>query len=569
MEWVKREPVWEYSDYDSPLEQIAKIRGIENLDRFLNPQKDELFNPYLMRNIEIARDIVVEAIMKKQKICISMDCDPDGITSGVVLYKYLKNYTDFVDYIYVERSVSHGLDVQIKHYKILAEDDKETKEFKNKMMSIVNEADLIIAVDSSTNDIEMCQQLKDMGKTIVVLDHHQVDVDKNCAILVNPQHPLCLYPNKDLSGVGVVFKVIQTIEDEMINLDLGIVDPFKFVDLVALGMISDVMRVDGLENRYIMTLGLKNIRNTGFLRILKGASINQYKVKGTDIAFSVTPLLNATMRMDNIKTAIDMLLEDDDNICKKLRLKMVKLREEMQQKAKRLTAEYEPTIDHSKKIIIALGEFESKGMNGLICQQLASKYKKPCVVGRITKESVSGSFRSVDGFNLNEFLQKFDKDIKVLGHEQSGGIVVATELLPELVRYIEENMPKLEDKSQVIEYDLSINVNEIPNYIDTIMQFNYLVGNGFPNIIFKVDGITIEERKVIGDTRETVKFHTMTEEKLDLIRFRVDENYANDLDVFDSVSVIGVLTLNNWFNFKTKQNIITNQIILQDYKKSL
>jgi single-stranded-DNA-specific exonuclease len=108
---------------------------------------------------------------------------------------------------------------------------------------------------------------------------------------------------------------------------LGEVDPDYYLDLVAVGMYADVMRIDVLENRYMIMQGLRNINNTGLTRILKGAKANLFKLNGDSIGFSIAPLINGVARMDNIKLAIDILLEDDDAKCKPIRLKMQKINE--------------------------------------------------------------------------------------------------------------------------------------------------------------------------------------------------------------------------------------------------
>lgn len=537
MKWIQRKPKEKFNHRDSALDKIAKIRGIYDIERFLNPTQDELHDPYLMKNIEEASNRIIKAIGKKERICLSYDADADGLTATSTMYRYLKNYTDNVYYIYSERNDGHGIQNQIDQIK--------------------EGTDLLIIIDSSSNEVETCRKIKEMGIDIIILDHHAIEVKNPYVLMVNPQQEDCRYPNKYISGAGVVFKVIQVMEDS-----LGQVDPFQYIDLVAVGMYADVMRVDVPENRFIIMHGLRNMRNTGLIRILKSAKIDMNKMNSNVIGFTVAPLLNGVARMDKIRLAIDLLLEDDDKVCQKIHRQMKKVNEERKERQKEILEQYLKSIDESKKVLIVLDEQSSKGFNGIVAQQLAEKYKRPVIVGRVHQGTISGSFRSYGGFNFKSFLQGFG-DIDALGHSQAGGIVLKEELLDEFEKYIDENMPESSETEPVIIYDLEISVDEIPEYIDVIEQFNILTGNGFPKVVVKVDGITVEETSVVGKTRETVKIKTLDD--VELIKFRVDENYASELGFFDEISVVGELRMNEWYHFGLKKKIIIPQIMIEDY----
>ena len=538
MKWIQRTAKVKPSKSDDIIDKLAKIRGIKDIDRFLNPTQDELHNPYLMRNIEDASNRIIRAIKNGERICLSYDADADGITATTVMYRYLRNYTENVYYIYSERNDGHGI--------------------QNQIDQIENGTDLLIIIDSSSNEVEACKKISESGAEIIILDHHAIEVENPHVLLVNPQHYDCDYPNNQLSGAGVVFKTIQVMEDT-----LGQVDPFDYLDLVAVGMYADIMRIDVLENRFMIMYGLRNIKNTGLIRILKGAKIDLFKVNCDSIGFGIAPLLNGVARMDNIKLAIDILLEDDDAKCKPIRLKMQKLNESRKEKQKEIVNQYLKNVDSSQKVLIVLDEQSSKGFNGIVAQQLAEKYKRPVVVGRLHKGTISGSFRSYNGFKFKSFLQEFGGDIEALGHEGAGGIVLAEENLPDLMKYIDVNMPTLGEREPTVVYDIEMHVDDIGEYIRVVEQFNHLVGNGFPKIIVKVDGIMVDNAECIGKTMETVKIRTF--DSLELIKFRVNDQYASELGTFDRISVVGVLSMNEWYNFKTKEKISTPQVMIEDY----
>lgn len=561
MKWLQRKPKVKPNSNESVVDQIAKIRGIQDPQRFLNPTDEELHDPYLMKNIEEASNRIILAIANNEKIVVSYDPDADGITSATIMIRYLKNYTDNVDYIYGERNNGHGIEEMIKVKELKEDKDAERIEHNKNNSDKVRDADLVILVDSSSNDVKACKFIKEKLETdIIVLDHHAIENKNPHVLLVNPQQSDCEYPNKHLSGAGVVFKVIQVIEDT-----LGQVDVWQYIDLVAVGMYADIMRVDVMENRYLIMQGLRNMRNTGLVRILKGGKVNTFGgIKGDAIGFTIAPLLNGVARMDDIKLAIDILLEDDDKKCKPIRLKMQKLNELRKVKQKEIVEQYLKSVDDSKKVLIVMDEQSSKGFNGIVAQQLTDKYKRPAIVGRIHKGTLSGSFRSHNGFKFKKFLQQFDGEIEALGHEGAGGIVISVEELDNLYAYIERHMPSLEDTEPTVIYDLEMKVSDVNEYVKDIEKFNLLAGSGFPKIMVRVNGITVEEAECIGATQETVKIKTFDE--MELIKFRVNDQYASELGYFDSIDAVGQLSINVFYNFKTKITTRTPQVMIEDYE---
>lgn len=563
MKWVARKPKVKPNSTDGIMDIIAKIRGIEDPKRFLQPNEEELHNPYLMKNIEDASNRIIRAIGEKEKIVVSYDPDADGITSTTIMLRYLSNYTDNVDFIYGERNDGHGINEMIAVKKLDAEKEKERIILNKSNSNKIRQADLLIIIDSSSNDVAGCKFIAEKLNTdIIILDHHEIEENNPYALLVNPQQANCLYPNKHLSGAGVVFKVLQVMEDTLDSVDV-----WQYIDLVAVGMYGDMMRVDVLENRYLILQGMRNIQNVGLARILKGGKVNTYGgIKGDDIGFTVAPLLNGAARMDNIKLAIDILMEDDDKIAMKTRLQMQKLNEKRKEIQKEIVQRYSQLVNEKQKILFVMDDESSKGFNGLVAQQLSDKYKRPVVVGRLHNGKLSGSFRSYGNFKLKSFLSQFDDEIIVKGHPMAGGIVdFPEEKLEDLYTYIQRHMPELQDTEPVAMYDLEITAEEVSEYLPFIEKFNHLAGAGHPRITTRVNGIRVEETNCIGATRETVKINTL--DGIELIRFRVGESYASELGVFDEIDAIGNISMNEFYNFKTKVMKKTPQVMLEDYKK--
>lgn len=562
MKWIQRKAKVKPNSNDSVVDRIAKIRGIQDPQSFLNPTEDVLHDPYLMKNIQEASNRIIQAIGNNEKIVVSYDPDADGITSATIMLRYLSNYTENVEYIYGERNDGHGIFEMITVNDLDDVKDKERIAHNRANTDKIRNADLVILVDSSSNDVEACKFITQVLKTeVIILDHHAIERKNPHVIMVNPQQYDCEYPNKHLSGAGVVFKTIQVMEDT-----LGQVDIWQYNDLVAVGMYADIMRVDIPENRYLIMNGMRNIKNTGLVRICKGAKVNTFGgIKGDDIGFSIAPLLNGVARMDNIKLAIDILLEDDDAKCKPIRLKMQKINETRKEKQKAIVEQYMKSVDSSKKVLVVMDEQSSKGFNGIVAQQLSDKYKRPAIVGRMHNGVLSGSFRSFNGFKFKTFLNQFDGEIEAMGHEGAGGIVIAEDQLENLYAYIERHLPKLDDLEPTVLYDVELNVSEINEYLSVVERYNHLAGAGFPRIVVRVNGITVEEVACIGKTMETVKIKTL--DNMELIKFRVDDTYASDLGAFDEIEVVGQLSMNVFYNFKTKETTKTPQVMIEDFKE--
>lgn len=559
--WIQRKTKVAIKKRDEIEDKIAKMRGIKDLDEFLNPSADVLHDPYLMKNIDEASNRIILALSKQQKICVSFDPDADGLTSASTMIRYLRNYTDKVTFIYGERNDGHGINEMIKIEGV--EDDRRL-ERNTENLQLIHESDLVILIDSSSNDTKACKYIaEEMGKEIIVLDHHEIERPNPHVLLVNPQQKGCDYPNKFLSGAGVVFKVMQVMEDT-----LDQVDPFNYIDLIAIGMYADIMRIDIPENRYIILQGLRNVKNMGLTRILKGAKIDNWNLDCNAIGFGIAPLLNGTARMDELRLAIDLLLEDDDNKCKPLRLKMQKLNERRKEIQKDLFQSYSKKVNLDEKLLVVLDDKSSKGFNGVVAQQLSDTFKRPVIVGRNHKGTISGSFRGYGKIKLKSFLGGFSDiaEIEVLGHEGAGGIVMPSENLELLQEYINKFLPELDEKEQTVIYDLEMDAEEAIENIRVIESFNRLTGNGFPKIIVRVNNITVDTVDCIGKTMETVKFKTF--DKMELIKFRVNDQYGSNLGCWDSIDVVGVLSMNEFYNFKLKQKVYTPQIMIEGYVKN-
>ena len=227
------------------------------VDDYLNPSPKHLIIDKML-NMDQAVTVVFKAIKNKQSISIFSDVDCDGVTATAIMYNYLSNFTKNLSYFYSQRSEGHGI---------------------NKVEN-VPKTDILIIVDSSTNDVQKCKEISENGTTVIILDHHQVEEYNPYAILVNPQQNGCSYPNKNISGAGIALKFCIAF-DSVTNTKYS----QKLFDLAAVGILADVMDMSELENRYIVSKGLNAIYNEGIKEIIKHKKLKDINSTSITLAF--------------------------------------------------------------------------------------------------------------------------------------------------------------------------------------------------------------------------------------------------------------------------------------------
>lgn len=613
-------------------EEILKDREIDvDADEFFNPTMNPLEDVFPL-NSNKAVEWYIDAVKNGKNIAISYDIDADGVTSGVLMTRLnrMHGITDDV-MLHGQRSWGHGIASQIRGGKknptlkqakdmlkdiqkeIKERDADEGKEFGNeikenlgyktfskatkeelpKVVSCIEigerrlgkvlvdnnkealkNCDLLIIVDSSSNETEYIKKnISSRGIKTIILDHHMIDKpvveDDNC-IIVNPMQEEDDYPNKSLSGAGVVYKFIKALErhEDYPSIRKTIHNfSDECFDIVATGIIADVMSVDGMENRYIINQGLKmdNIKNAGIKRMLRSGKEDLLYLSTKSIAFSVAPLINAVARVDRIELAIKALLTDDDEEVKAILRDMRKAnnyRKDIQESI--FTDEKDNIYEDDRFVHLIYKGAKWGGFTGVIAQTLLSHYGKPAFVGSISSDGKArGSYRSPNEVNMYTKLRK----VKHLsfGHEQAGGFESRTANWKQMFEDLREVLDDADDVS-VVYYDYDINADDVSMFAEEIEHINKIVGNnGFPTVKFNVYDIPIIEADIIGKTRETCKVETGCDD-FNLIKFKTTEAEAEKFGMFDSKEAVGEITINRFKNFMTGETTVTNQLIYESVR---
>lgn len=414
---------------ESVVEQVFANRGIapQNINHYLNTTDSDTFPSNMLSNITEGVRMLIKHIAANNRIWLIVDSDADGFTSSAILL----NYLNCLFPAFVRNNISYRLHEDKQHGILTSEVPDGVK--------------LVIAPDSSSNEYEIHQQLAEKGIDVLVLDHHEAEKVSEYACVINNQ--LCDYPNKTLSGAGVVYKFCQHI-DELMNTDYA----ENFIDLAALGIVSDMMILTEYETRHIVKEGLKNIRNPYFCGMVKK---NEYQLKDEvtpfGVSFYITPYINATIRMGTqeeklllfesmldykgyelipstkrgCKGQTESRVEQACRNCTNVKNKQTRVRDENFETIKNIIKS--KNLLKNKILVVKLEDLNvDKNLVGLIANQLMAEYQRPVLLLNKRIHPLTdppdivqweGSGRGYDKSNLTNF-REFLLDTELVEYAQ-------------------------------------------------------------------------------------------------------------------------------------------------------
>lgn len=536
MDYKIVKPKIQYNKNDSIVDKILKIRGIDNKEEFINPTRNNLNSCWELSNMDKASERIIKAIQNKERIAIHGDIDCDGVTSLVIMYKYLKDYDIVADIIYHQRGEGHGVKIE----------------------EVSSDIDLLIIVDSSTNSIDECKEIS-KNTDIVILDHHEQDKINPYAIIVNPQ--INNYSNKFLSGAGVVFKTCEAM-DEILGNDFI----WKYLDICAVGLCGDMMNVTNLETRYLIQHGLYKMGNKdkcdfNLLLILKQLK-KDFRPNSTTISFYIAPFINSIIRLNKIENIINIFILEDEKEIKKLLKECSKLNEKRKEVQKNIVNKINKDIDLSHSIIIYKLDMDdnTKALSGLVANNIMNTYHKPTfIISKDMKSNIyKGSCRNCCDLDIRGILN--EKGIGLgEGHKGSFGIKIEEENISKLYD-IFDKLIKREHLTLESIVDLELNQSEISfKELQELEKLTFVVGQGFKEPQFLIKYLFKTDSKIMKDIH--VK---LTAGEFDCVKFNLEEEEVDRLINSFCFDVIGGLAINSWYNFKTKQLTKTKQILISD-----
>ena len=556
---------WEcYNNNIEEVQKIAKNFNVSNLlatilsnknisseneiEKFLNPTRNDFYDPFLMPDMKIAVDRILEAMSKKEKIIIYGDYDVDGITSITVLKQFLEDRGIEVGQ-YIPNRLNEGYGLNKKAIEEIVK-QKYT---------------LMITVDCGISGVEEVEYANSLGIETIITDHHEQGEEiPNALAVVDAKRKDNKYPFNQLAGVGVVFKLIQALG---ICLGLEEKEYLKYLDLVCVGTISDIVPLVD-ENRVIAKLGLKLVqvtKNIGLKTLLD--TVGYKKIDSITISFGVAPRINACGRMGFQNEALDLFLTKSEKEAKEISDRLNEYNRERQDTEKKIFSEALQKREKSEKdkpCIILGSENWHHGVIGIVASKVTDMYFKPSILICFEDGIGKGSGRSVPGFDLHEALSKCDKYVeKFGGHSMAIGITVTQDNFNKFKEEFEEYTKNSDiDKIVPIIYiDQEVTLKDINLKAAKELQLLEPFGEGNKMPLFLYKNLRIDSIRALSEGKHLKLTLKDDNYIIDAIGFNMGA-LANEYLIGDKIDVVGTLEINS-FN-----NVEKIQINLKDVRKS-
>lgn len=499
--------------------RLLEKRGIaeSEMEAFVKAEVAELREPTLLKGVAEAAALIEEAIRLEEHIWIVGDFDADGVTATALLLLALRQLGAKNLNWYINSRFELGYGFQTGTLEEMLKKGK---------------IDMIITVDNGISAVAAVAAAKERGITVIVTDHHDLPEELPKAdVIINPKQPDCAYPDKNIAGVGVAFKLAQ----QLFNGRDQARQALMYLDLAALGTVADVMTLTG-ENRIIVKNGL-TLLNWPKARIGIKAIKEVFKIKGEikayHLGFMFGPALNAQGRIDGIPTlAIELLTTRDQKRAALAASELHALNAERQEITK---AQVEKALEEiglsEKKFIVYYRPELHEGIVGLIAGRVKEKYGVPTLVLTADGEDgvVKGSARSIDGFDVKAQLIDACGDLLLRGggHAMAAGVSLRVEDIAELEARLtalaEEHPEEIFCPGPSVDFtlaekDLSLAMVE---EIEALAPF----GAGFPSPLFKMEQFVVKEKRYMGKAREHLKL--VGESGVELVAFGQAQQYLS------------------------------------------
>lgn len=499
--------------FGNELEDILKLKGIKDINSFLNPTVKNTESELLFDNIEKARDVFVKHIEDKSIIDLLVDCDVDGFTSASNIYQYIKRINSNIEIrCFIHKGKIHGLSEFVDS---MCEDDSK----------------LIIVPDAGSGDSKECEKLIKNGKDVIILDHHSIDASDNPAIVVNNQLSNKV-TDKAMTGVGITYKFTKLLDKYY-----GVNYADDYLDLVALGMIGDRADTINLQTRYLILKGLEQIRNkvnkNKLISVLVDAQMysmnNKITING--IGFYVCPLMNSMIRLGEYEDKCYMfeaLCNSDKMLDRKVRGKgvvnmtiqeyVLKACQSSNRKQKKITEESAAVLSEEIKkfnmdklpiLVCNARDDVDSNSTGLIANRLADQYQRPCLLMRRKGDICKGSGRGSDKCEILDFNQ-WCKDTglfnKVEGHPGAFGCEINFENTNKLFSLL-STMQKIDEPTYHV-YNV-YDANQIHDQIiKNVAKWDAIWGNTVSEPIFLIKNIPCNKYNLylLGSKQNKIEF---------------------------------------------------------------
>ena len=535
MNYVLREP--QYNN-KSALIQVLLNRGIaeKDIEHYLHTTDNDLIDPFTIENMNWGIRRLLQHINENNDIYIQVDADVDGYTSAAILINYLyRVYPDFVlNHVQygLHKNKEHGIDTDL----------------------IGKTVKLVVVPDASSNEYDIHEALSKQGIDILIIDHHNADHYSPYACVINNQ--LCDYPNKDLSGAGMVYKFCCAL-DKILEVEYA----DDYIDLAVFGMIADVMDLRQFETRRMIVKAIDNFRSP-FLNVLASANSFQSGIQIVPKTFSWTmaPCINAICRVgndDDKRTVFQAMLEflanetvpstkrghfgEDEVLCeqaariaKNVKSGQDRLRDRLSSECDSIIAEKNLTQNKILAIKMSKSTQEDRNITGLVANKLMSKYQHPVLILNNRVEDDGSVHWAGSGRNGGDGLESFQKFLQesglvdwAQGHDNAFGVSIPDENFAKLIEYGNTRLadfdftPKY--KIDKIYIGTNIDINDIASLADN----NDLWGEGIDEPRILIQNLLVNKANISLSPRGYFKMPMGSE--LDIVKLKMTEDEYNQI----------------------------------------
>lgn len=491
-------------------EVVAKIlvnRGIDNeidVKKFMRASIEDLYDPFLMKNMERAIELIKVAIYNNEKIVVYGDYDADGVTSTVIMYKALKHCGAQVEY-YVPDREHEGYGVNSDRIRKLK----------------VQGFTVVLTCDNGIAALEQVKLAKELGMTVIITDHHELSFEEDDAgnrtfnipmadAVINPKQKDCNYPFKHLCGAGIALKFVQALYMKLgINMEFA----WQFIEIAGIGTICDVVDLTS-ENRIIAKNALAmltNTKNLGLKCLKEILTISEKEIKSYHVGFQIGPCINATGRLETAALSVELLICEEESRAKELAKILYDLNKKRQEMTTENVEEVIELIQHSTfkndKVLVIYKENIHESIAGIVAGRVREAFNVPTIILTKGKDNPKGSARSIDEYNLFEELIKCEELLeKFGGHPMAAGLSIKEENIEKLRAKL-NLICKLTDEDIVpkVRIDERMPLNKI-NY-DIIKELELLepFGKGNPSPLLAEKNISVLRIDILGKDANTLK----------------------------------------------------------------
>lgn len=535
------------------------VVGTESVEKYLKGGLKDLYNPYLLKDMELTVSIIREKVREEKRIRIVGDYDIDGVCSTYLLYRALTEIGAYADYEIPDR-IRDGYGINESIIRQAAEDGIDT----------------ILTCDNGIAATAQIRLAKELGLTVLITDHHDIMKEEGVEILppadaiINPKQMACHYPYPEICGGLVAYKLVQALyEAYSISQEKWL----EMLEFAAIATVGDVMKLQD-ENRIIVKEGLKRMGQTkslGLRKLIEKNNLDEDNITAYQIGFVIGPCLNAGGRLHTAKLALSLLLSESEEEADRMALELKDLNDQRKTMTRQGTEEAVEQVEalyKDHKVLVVYLPSCHESLAGIIAGRLREQYQKPAFVLTDGEEGVKGSGRSIETYHMFDALVEVKELLsKFGGHPMAAGLSLKKENVDEFRRRLNENA-KLgeEDFIKKIWIDVPMPLEYINEPLIEELDLLEPFGQGNEKPLFAQKGLSIRSVRVMGKNRNVVKFSLASEKgmPMDGLLFADGDSFLQELSGNRKIDVIYYPAVNEYNGNKSLQIVIKNYKIAKE-----